>query len=113
MKNQSLKLIPITTPGKSSVWLAGAMLALFAAGSSTANTLYASSAAGSTIMADITARPVLALSMLAGMLAGLLALITGLLAIFKQKDHALLVYASSIIGALLAVLLLGEITVPH
>jgi hypothetical protein len=54
----------------------------------------------------------LALTMLAGMAAGISAFITGLLAILRQKDHALLVYASSIIGAILILSLAGVILFP-
>jgi hypothetical protein len=51
--------------------------------------------------------------MLAGMAAGILAFITGLLAIIRQKDNALLVYVSSLIGALLMLFLAGEVLSPH
>ena len=64
-------------------------------------------------MEDIAARPALALTMLAGMLAGISAFITGLLAILRQKDNALLVYVSTVFGALLILFLMGEITSPH
>ena len=64
-------------------------------------------------MGDIAVRPALALTMLAGIAAGISAFITGLLAILKQKDHALLVYGSTIIGALLIIFLSGEILSPH
>jgi hypothetical protein len=55
----------------------------------------------------------LALTMLAGMAAGISAFITGLLAIIRQKDNAILAYVSTIIGALLILFLAGEILFPH
>jgi hypothetical protein len=47
------------------------------------------------------------------MVAGIAAFITGLLAIIRQKEHALLVYISSSIGALLVLFLAGELLFPH
>jgi hypothetical protein len=47
-------------------------------------------------------RPALALTMLAGMVTGISAFITGLLAIVRQKENAILVYISTTIGALLS-----------
>ena len=52
--------------------------------------------------------------MLAGMVAGILAFITdGLLAIIKQKENAVLVYISTVIGALFMLFLAGETLFPH
>ena len=68
--------------------------------------------AGGTILADIAARPALALTMLAGMVAGISALITDLLAIIRQKEHALLVYVSSSIGAILCFFSLAKYFFP-
>jgi uncharacterized membrane protein YeaQ/YmgE (transglycosylase-associated protein family) len=51
--------------------------------------------------------------MLAGMGAGITALITGLVAIFRQKERAVLVLISSAIGAVLVLFLAGEIVFPH
>jgi hypothetical protein len=99
--------------GKWSVWLIVATLILFVFGSTIANSMYKSALAGATILADIATRPALALSMLAGMLAGVCAFITGLLAIFKQKERALLVYLSTAIGTLFTIFLLGEVLAPH
>jgi hypothetical protein len=86
---------------------------LFFTGSSFTNSLYKSVPSGDTILADVVARPALALTMLAGMAAGISAFITGLLALIRQKDHALLVFASSTIGGLLVVFLAGEFLFPH
>lgn len=105
--------MPITSLGKWSAGLIVAMPLLFVIGMSFTNSLYQSVPAGGTILADIAARPALALTMLAGMVAGISAFITGLLAIIRQKEHALLVYVSSSIGALLVLFLAGEILFPH
>jgi len=113
MTNQFWKLMPMTALGKWSVGLIVLMPFLFMLGSSFTNSLYPSVPAGDTILADIGARPALALSMLAGMAAGISAFITGILAIIRQKDYALLVFASSAIGALLVLFLAAEISFPH
>lgn len=113
MANKYQRMMPITILGKWSVGASIAMPILFIIGTSFTNTLYESVPAGETIMADIVARPALALTMLAGMGAGILALITGLLAIIRQKEKAVLVYISSLIGALLMLFLAGEILFPH
>jgi hypothetical protein len=113
MAIQSLKIFPITPLGKWSLGLIVAMPILFIIGISFANSIYESIPAGDTILADIAARPALALSMLAGMAAGISAFITGLLAIIRRKDYSLLVFVSSTIGALLVLFLAGEILFPH
>jgi hypothetical protein len=86
---------------------------LFVIGSSFTDSLYKSVPAGETILADIVARPALALTMLAGMVAGVSAFIVGLLVIVRQKENALLVHVSTVIGALLVLFLIGEIVYPH
>jgi len=86
---------------------------LFIIGTTFTNSLYRSIPAGDTLLKDIAARPALALTMLAGMVAGISAFITGLLAILRQKDNSLLVYVSTVIGALLLLFLAGEIIFPH
>jgi hypothetical protein len=99
--------------GRWSVGLIAVMPILFVIGSSFSDSLYKSVPAGRTILADITARPFLALTMLAGMAAGISGFITGLVAIFKQKEHALLVYVSTVIGGLLTLYLICELAFPH
>jgi hypothetical protein len=110
---QPWRFTPKTTWGKWSVGLIVAMPILFFIGSSFANSLYKSIPSGETILKDIAARPALALTMLVGMIAGISAFITGLLAIIRQKENALLVYVSIVIGALLIFFLTGEIVFPH
>lgn len=106
-------VIPKTTSGKWSVILIIVMPVLLLIGSSFSNSLYQSIPAGGTIFSDIAARPALALTMLAGMAAGILAFILGLIAVIRKKERALLVYVSTLVGALLIVFLLGEIISPH
>ena len=78
-------------------------------GSLLANTLYGSVPAGDTFLEDISARPILVLMMLTGIASGVFAFILGISSIVKQKERALLVYLSSIVGAMLLLLLIGEI----
>lgn len=102
-----------TRLGYWSVGLIIVMPLLFILGIQFAKYSYPSIPAGGTVLEDIFARPALALSMLSGMLAGISALITGLLAIIREKERALLVYVSSSIGALLVLYLGIEILFPH
>ena len=113
MAQQPWKLLPLTAIGKWSVGLIIAMPLLFIIGTSFTNSIYKSVPAGGTILADIAERPVLALTMLAGMAAGILAFITGILAIIRKKEKAVFVYIASIIGAFLVIFLIGEILFPH
>ena len=113
MTKQPLSIMPKKPLSKWSVWLIIAMPVLFFIGTSFTNTLYESVPAGGSILRDIAARPALALTMLAGMAAGISAFITGFLAIIRQKERALLVYISCSIGALLVLFLAGEILFPH
>jgi hypothetical protein len=113
MKGRSWSVLPNTALGRWSVVLIIAMPLLFTIGSSFTDTLYESVPAGGSIPEDIAARPALALTMLAGMAAGVAACVTGTLALGKHKEKSILVYISSIIGALLIVYLAAEIGFPH
>jgi hypothetical protein len=86
---------------------------LFVIGASFTSSLYQSVPAGRTILADIAARPALALAMLGGMGGGISAFIVGLLAIVKQKENAVLVYVSTVVGGLFTLFLAGEVAFPH
>lgn len=105
--------MPKTLLGKWSLGLITAMPVLFSIGTSLTNTWYRSVPAGNTIVEDIIGRPVLAISMLAGIVSGILSFITGLIAIVRQKEHSFLVYGATIVGALLLVFLMGEVLFPH
>jgi hypothetical protein len=113
MTKQRWRIMPRSTLGKWSIGLIVAMPLLFTIGMSFTHSLYESVPAGGTILRDIAVRPALALTMLAGMAAGVSAFVTGLLSILRQKDHALLVYVSSLIGALLMLFLIAEVAFPH
>ena len=84
MTKQRWRITPKTSLGKGSVGLIVVMPILFVIGSSFARSLYESVPAGSTLLADIAGRPALALTMLAGVVAGISAFITGLLAITRR-----------------------------
>jgi hypothetical protein len=105
--------MPKTNIGKWSVGLIIAMFILLFFGSSLTNSLYESVSSGSTIFEDIVSRPVLAISMLVGFGAGISAFATGLIGIIKLKERSILVYISTIIGALLIVFLIMEFLFPH
>lgn len=113
MAKQPLRFLPNALSGKWSIGLIVAMPLLFVIGISLADSLYKSVSAGDTILADISARPALALTMLTGMISGILSFVTGLVAIFRKKDRAILVYVSCTIGGLFVVFLVGDIVFPH
>lgn len=109
MINQVLKLFPRSRLGKLSIILIVISPILFFIGSSFKYKVYKLIPAGDTILEDIFKRPALALTMLLGMGSGILAFIVGALAIILRKDHSLLVYLSTIIGALLTIFLICEV----
>jgi len=109
MKNRAWRITPKTTLGWWSIGLIVVMPILFFIGTGTADWLYKSVSAGGTLWADIAARPALALTMLAGMGAGIGAFITGLLGMVRKKERAVLVYLSTVVGALLILFLAGEV----
>lgn len=91
--------MPKTKLGTWSVGLTFAMVALFGIGLSLPSIIYNSTQSGNTLLDDIVNRPLLALSMLTGVGASISALITGLVALLKRKERAILVYGSTLIGA--------------
>ena len=113
MAKQSWRILPKTLLGKWSIGLIIAMPLLFIIGTSFASSVYKSVSSGDTILADIAARPALALTMLTGMLSGIAAFVTGLWAIIRQKEPAILVYVSTSIGGLLVLFLIFELLFPH
>ena len=113
MSKRSWKIMAETSLGKWTVGLIVVMPILFVIGTSLADSLYESIPAGGTILRDIGARPLLALTMLAGMAVGISGFITGLIAIVKKKENALLVYAATVIGGLLILFLASELIFPH
>ena len=105
--------MPRSPLGRWAVGLIIAMPIMFVIGSSLSGSLYESVPAGRNLLTDVAARPFLSLAMLAGMGAGVSAFIVGLLAIIKHKDHALLVYVSTVIGGLVILLLVGQLAFPQ
>ena len=102
-----------TNLGKWSIGLILAMLVLFIIGMTLFSTVYSDVSSGETIWADISSRPGVSIPMLTGFAAGVAAFITGLIAVIKQKERSLLVYAAVIFGAVLIVFLAGEVISPH
>jgi hypothetical protein len=65
---------------------------------------------GDAVLEDVAGRSALSLTMLiAGIVSGISAFITGLIAIRRQKERAPSVYAATVIGALFMLLLIAEI----
>ena len=108
-----ISILPKTKLGWWPLGLAITMPVLFFIGMSFTTLLYKSVPAGGTILNDITVRPALALTMLAGMASGISAFTIGIIAIIKQKERALLVYGATLVGALLIIFLFGEFIFPH
>lgn len=100
--------MPKTILGKWSVWLALAMLVLIFVGPILDATFYQSVEAGNTIIDDLSARPYLAVPMLLGVISGIAAFVTGLVALTKLKERAVVVYLSTLIGALLLLFIVGD-----
>ncbi|MBN2100442.1 hypothetical protein JW710_00910 [Candidatus Dojkabacteria bacterium] len=105
--------MPKTKLGNWSIGLIIAMPFLFLLGRFFIDLFYESVSSGDTILEDIAKRPALGLSMLAGMGSGVSAFVTGLIAIIKQKERALLVFVSTVLGALVVLFLIAEIVYPH
>lgn len=115
MKTITVRLFtsPESNAGKWSLWLIVAMPLFFLLGSLFMNTLYASIPSGDSILLDIAMRPALSLFMLSGMGAGVLAFFSGLLAIIREKERSIFVIASTLVGSLMVLFLIGEIVFPH
>lgn len=112
-KRKTTNLMPKSKLGKLSVMFIIAMPMLFFIGSTLTDTLYEPVSSGRTIAEDIIKRPALALTMLAGMGAGVGAFILGFISILKKKERAFLVYISTLMGMLLTLFLMAEIVFPH
>ncbi len=113
MQKQTFNFLPVSVAGQWSVGLIVCMPILFFVGSFLANSLYQDIPAGNTIAEDLASRPALALSMLTGMVAGVLSFAFGLLAVLWKKDYSMLVFLAATIGATLLIFLAGELLFPH
>lgn len=113
MSARSLRIMPENRLGRWSVGLIVVMPFLFAIGLSTSSSLYESVTAGPTLLADIAVRPLVTIPMLAGMAAGMAGFITGLLAILKQKEKAILVFVSTAIGGIVTFFLVSLLIFPE
>jgi thiamine transporter ThiT len=113
MSERSWRVMPGNRLGRWSVGLIIVMPILFVIGTSFASSLYETVPAGRNLLADITARPLLTLTMLAGVAAGISGFITGLLAIIKKKEKAFLVYLSTLLGGLLTLYLVSLLVFPE
>jgi len=105
--------MPKTNLGKWSIGLILAMFILFVIGVSLPNILYESAPSSNSLLDDIVNRPLLAFSMIAGVGAGISALITGLVAVLKRKERAILVYGSTFIGAVLTFFVISLFLLPE
>lgn len=105
--------MPKTKLGKSSFFLIVAVPFLFVLGTLSLDLFYESITSGQTILEDIAKRPALAIPMLTGMLAGIAAFGTGLIALIKHKERSILVFISTVLGALMLLFVIAEIAFPH
>ena len=100
--------MPKTLLGKWTVWLGGAMLVLIFVGPALDATFYKSVEGGNTIFEDLVQRPFLAVPVILALLSGLTAFVTGLIALIKHRERAVLVFISTGLGALLLLFLIGD-----
>lgn len=101
-------LFPRSRAGRWAVGLAVAFPLLAALGAALADTLYAGVPAGNWFLGDLAARPVLWLTMVAGVASGIAAFVVGLIATLRARDRGVLTIAATAFGALLILFLLGE-----
>lgn len=107
-----MRTLPTSNYGKVALALIAGMLVLFVLGSM-ALSLYEGTPSGDSIPADIIARPLVSVPMVLGYLASVVACVVGLVAILKYHDHAVLVYATVLIGGGLLLMIVGEAIAPH
>ena len=106
-------ILPKTTLGKWSLGLIILMPMSFVIGMTFMSFFYSSAPVGNTILEDLGSRPALAIPMLLGMASGVASFVTGFWSIFKKQERSLLVYVSTLIGAILIFFLVGEFMSPH
>lgn len=57
--------------------------------------------------------PLLAIPILISGICGVMSMITGVLALFKEKERSVFVYISILLGLFVSIFVLGEIITPH
>jgi len=107
-----MKVYPKTKLGKWSFWLIIATPFLFFVGTQFAGILYESVDSGGSILDDIAVRPMVSITMLLGVAAGIAAFIIGVVAIRKHEERAFLAYLSTLLGGILLLFAIGQMIVP-
>lgn len=95
----SFTILPTTKLGRLSVILILLMPLLFTVAWMMLDFFYVDVPAGDTIIADISARPVLSLGMIAGMFSGFGAFVTGLISLVRKRERSVFVIISTLLGA--------------
>lgn len=103
-----MRIFPRTAVGKWAVVLAVLWPVCTVIGGSLAGGFYAGVEAGDGLIDDIRLRPLLAVVMLGGMLAGVTSFGLSVVS-FKKGERAVLSWIAVVLGALLLMLLMGEI----
>ena len=106
------QLIPSSPLGKWSVGFIVMVPLLTALGTAFVQA-YQTVPAGDTILEDLLTRPGVALPMLTAFASGIVALLCGLFAIFKKKDHSILTLLATLLGFLILLWVLAEVLFPH
>ncbi len=109
---KKIKFLPETFLGKWSVVLIIVIPVFFYIGMSFVD-FYESVPAGKTIPHDIMVRPGVSLSMLAGLVCGIVAFFTGIIGIIRKKDRSVLVFSSTAMGFLMLLWCFAEVLFPH
>ena len=101
-----MNLLPKTKLGKWSVGLIVAFFLLLATG------MFVVSVLGQSGGETFFDNPVISIPMLGGGASAIMAFLTGIVAIIKDKERAILVFLASLIGLLVLWFIVGEIVVP-
>jgi len=110
----SMKFTPRSNLGKWSGYFAIAFIVLVALAPILASTLYADVVTiGDGLAFEFQKRPLLILAGFGSIICGLTTFVLGLLAIFKSKDRAVLVFFSTALGLLAIIFLVGEFFSPE
>ncbi|MBI4407379.1 MAG: hypothetical protein HY565_02660 [Candidatus Kerfeldbacteria bacterium] len=102
-----MKVVPVSTFGKWSLYFILAMVILIIVGTLSVNLYEVDPGTG--LMGDLINRPLVGFPNVSGVLCGLVAFVLGLLAIIKNKDRSLLVFVPTVLGGLIFIFLIGEL----